>query len=154
MCARTGRSTFALLTVIALGVAAPLLWSAATTEEVAAAPTTTVAAAPTTTVARTTSTTRPAPTTTAVTTTTEAGPPPRSSQRVAAAVDVEKIRPTSLPWRTMAIVTAVMIAGLAIAGFVYGKVRSRIPAVATPRSVMAPPSGQPTPDPTPAGTSR
>ena len=53
----------------------------------------------------------------------------------------------------MAIVTAVVIAGLAIAGFVYGKVRSRVPAVATPRPVTSPPSGQPTTDPTPAGTS-
>ena len=79
-------------------------------------------------------TTRPAPTTTAVTTTTEAGPPPRSSQRVAAAVDIEKIRPTSLPLRTMAIATAVVIAGLAIAGFFYGRVRSRIPAVADPET--------------------
>ena len=93
-------------------------------------PTTTAAHSTTTT---STSTTSPASTTTAVTTTTEAGPPPRSSRRVAAAVDIEKIRPTSLPLRTMAIGTAVVIAGLAIAGFVYGKVRSRVPAVATAR---------------------
>ena len=42
-------------------------------------------------------------------------------------VDTEKIRPTSLPLRKMAIVTAVVIAGLAIAGFVYGRLRSRGP---------------------------
>jgi hypothetical protein len=145
MCARTRRSTLLVVTVVALGVAAPLWsWSRTGAEQAAAAPTTTVAA--------TTSTTRPAPTTTAVTTTTEAGPPPRSSQRVAAAVDAEKIRPTTLPWRTMAIATAVVIAGLAIAGFVYGKVRSRTPAVATTRQVTVPPSEQPAQDPTPAGT--
>ena len=32
----------------------------------------------------------------------------------------------------MAIATAVVIAGLAIAGFVYGKVRSRVPAASAP----------------------
>lgn len=152
MCARTRRSTISLLTVIALGVAAALWGSVAPTDGAAAAPTTTVAAATTTTVAATT-TTRPAPSTTAgVTTTTEAGPPPRSSQRVAVAVDAEKIRPTSLPLRTLGIATAVVIAALAIAGFVYGKVRSRVPVVATPRPVTEPPSGEPTGDATPMGS--
>jgi hypothetical protein len=108
--------------------------------DVAAAPTTT--AAPTTSAGATTrsagaTTTRPAPTTTAVTTTTEAGPPPRNARRVASAVDIEKIRPTSMPFRMMGIATAVLIAGLAIAGFVFGKIRSRPPAPATPRTARA-----------------
>ena len=73
---------------------------------------------------------------------------------MATAVDTEKIRPTSLPWRTMAITTAVVIAVLAVAGFVYGKLRSRPPGVkkapaataspappaAEPRDVDAPPT--------------
>jgi hypothetical protein len=118
-------------------------------DDASAAPTSTVA--PTTTVASTTTTA--VTTTTGVTTTTEAGPPPRASRRVAAPVDIEKIRPTSLPWSTMAFVTAIVIAGLAIAGFIYGRMRSHVPAAATPRPSSASPAGPPTTDPTPAGTS-
>jgi hypothetical protein len=134
--------------------------------DVAAAPTTTVApsttAAGATTTAAATSTTSPGPTTTAVPTTTEAGPPPLNSRRVASAVDIEKVRPTSMPFRTMGIATAVLIAGLAVAGFVYGKVRSRPPTPAAtrpaaadsmPGGVDATPSGVPSagmmPPPTP-----
>jgi hypothetical protein len=72
---------------------------------------------------------------------------------VAAPVEIEKIRPTSPPWQTLAIGTAVVIAGLAIAGFVYGKLRSRVPATVTPRPLTVPPAGPPITDPTPAGTS-
>lgn len=147
-----------LLTACAVGAGSTALGHAASPDEAAAAPTTTAAA--TTTVAP--STTSPASTTTGVTTTTEAGPPPRASQRVAADVDIEKIRPTSLPLRMMAIAMAVIIAGLAIAGFVYGKVRSRGPLVTKPRpdtaadasapTIEGPPSGPPAvtiPPPTP-----
>ena len=107
-----------LLAWWAISAVPAVVGHAASPIEAPAAPTTTAAAA---------TTTSPAPTTTGVTTTTEAGPPPRSSQRVATDVDTEKIRPTSLPLRKMAIVTAVVIAGLAIAGSVYGRLRSRGP---------------------------
>ena len=50
----------------------------------------------------------------------------------------------------MAIVTGVLIAGLAVAGFVYGKVRSRVPAEVRPRpptseSVVAAETTEPQP---------
>jgi hypothetical protein len=138
---RVARLTLtAAFTLVALHPIADVS-AAAASDNPAAAPTTT-AAAPTTAAAASTtvapSTTAAAPTTTGVTTTTEAGPPPRSSQRVAVpSVDIEKIRPTELPVRTIGFVTAIGIAVLAVAGFVYGKVRSRIPAPATPRPTPA-----------------
>jgi hypothetical protein len=134
--------------VIALAAFATVAGSPSWRDDASAAPTTTAAAtttaAPTTTTATTT--------TVGVTTTTEAGPPPRGSRRVAAPVDTEKIRPTSLPWQTIAIGTAVIIAALAIAGFIFGRLRSRTPAVATARPLTVPPTGPPTTDPTPADT--
>jgi hypothetical protein len=149
MCPRVGRSTVSLLIATALGVGA--LCVSASTTGAAAAPTTTIGAGATTTTVAAATSTRPQ-TTTGVTSTTEAGPQPRESQRVAPVVDIEKIRPVSLPLRTLAIGTAVLIVGLAIAGFVYGKVRSRVPAPATPRLVTEPPSVPPANDRTPAGT--
>jgi hypothetical protein len=122
-----------------------------------ASPTTTAVA--TTSGAAATSTTRPAPTTTrpaaattAVPTTTEAGPAPRGSRRVAAAVDIEKIRPTSLPVQTLIITTAVVIAVLAIAGFVYGKVRSRPPGAPARRPAVAADAPTAATDATPVGS--
>jgi hypothetical protein len=149
MRAKVGRSTISLLTATALGVGA--LWVSASTIGAAAAPTTTTGAGPTTTTVAAATSTRPE-TTTGATSTTEAGPQPRSSQRVAPVVDIEKIRPVSLPLRALAIATAVLIVGLAIAGFVYGKIRSRVPAPATSRPVTEPPSGSRPSDATPAGT--
>lgn len=105
--------------------------------------TTTVPTAPTTPVSPPTSppvateaaTTVPAPTTIP-------GPTPRASRRVASPVAIEKIRATSLPLRAMGITVGLIVAALAAAGFVYGRVGSRIPAVAVPKG--AGPAG---PDP-------
>jgi hypothetical protein len=147
---RRPTSALALIVIVVSGLA--VLALRLEPGDVAAAPTSTTIA-PSTTAARatraTTSTTRPAPTT-AAPATTEAGPPPRASRRVAAAVDIEKIRPTSMPFRTMGIATGILIGGLAIAGFVYGKVRSRppVPAASRPAGVA---TGPPATDATPSG---
>jgi hypothetical protein len=147
-----------LATLAASTLAIAVLASMATFDGATASPTST--AATTTTAAAASSTTRPAATsssvaagTTAVPTTTEAGPAPRGSPRVAATVDIEKIRPTSLPVRTLVVTTAVVIAMLAIAGFVYGKLRSRPPGKPARRPAIA--ADGPTPpvtDATPVGS--
>jgi hypothetical protein len=107
------------------------------------APTTTVATTrPTTTVAPTTPTTVPA---TTVPPSTYPGPTPRAMTRVASPIDIEKIRATSVPFRTMGIAVGVTVLLLAVAGFIYGKVRSRIPAVKVPKLATvgpAPMAGQ------------
>jgi len=79
--------------------------------------------------------------------TTVAGPPPRESRRVPAAVPIEKIRATSLPLRSLGVTFGVVVAALALSGFVFGRVRSRIPSVANQKA--ASPSG-----PFPAGATR
>ena len=101
---------------------------------------------PTTTIAAVSpSTARPATTIAAQTTvattvvpTTFPGPPPRGSHRVASPVDIEKIRATSLPLRMMGITLAAAIAALAAIGFVYGRIRSRIPSIKVPKAPKAP----------------
>lgn len=111
-------------------------------------PTTTPAtAAPTTAASPTTGPTAAAPTTAAPTT--FPGPTPRGAERVASPVDIEKIRATSLPLRRMGIGVGILIALLAIAGFVYGKFRSRVPIVKVPKpaSAAAPPVGATTASP-------
>ena len=128
-----------LAVLAASTVAMAVLARVAIYDGAGASPTTTAAAtaggaAATSTTRPASTTSRPAAGTTAVPTTTEAGPAPRGSRRVAAAVDIEKIRPTSLPVQTLVITTAVVIAALAIAGFVYGKVRSRPPGAPTATS--------------------
>lgn len=75
--------------------------------------------------------------------TTVAGPPPRATRRVATDRPTEKIRATSLPLRRMGITLGLVVAGLVVSGFVYGRVRSRIPAVTIPR--VGPAAGGPTP---------
>ncbi len=114
-----------------------------------AAPPTTLGTAPSTSAATTVTPTTVAPTTAAPTT--FPGPTPRASQRVASPVDIAKIRATSLPLRMMGIMLAAVLAALAAVGFVYGKVRSRIPAVAIPRPAQggSPPPGTPMPPPLP-----
>jgi hypothetical protein len=123
---------------------------------------------PTTTVAPTSAPTTATPTTattaaaTTVPPTTFPGPTPRQSTRVASPIDIEKIRATSLPFRTIGIAVGVTVLLLAVAGFVYGKVRSRIPAVKVPKlatagpapmavqsQAPAPPLATPLPPPTP-----
>jgi hypothetical protein len=123
---------------------------------------------PTTTVAGTSAPTTAAPTAPATTVpspaapTTLPGPTPRASSRVASPIDIEKIRATSLPFRTMGIAIGGTILLLAVAGFIYGKLRSRIPAVkvpklaaagsaptAAPTQASASSSGAPLPPPTP-----
>jgi hypothetical protein len=147
--------TLAALAASTLAIA--VLASMATFDGATASPTST--AVTTTTAAAASSTTRPAATsssvaagTTAVPTTTEAGPAPRGSQRVAATVDIEKIRPTSLPVRTLVITTAVVIAVLAIAGFVYGKLRSRPPGKPARRPAIAADGPTAVTDATPVGS--
>ncbi len=102
--------------------------------------------------ASTTTVTAAAATTTVPVPTTIPGPVPRASRRVASPVAIEKIRATSLPLRTMGIVLAAVVAALAASGFVYGKIRSRIPPVAIPQ--VAVPGGRditgPLPAPSPA----
>jgi hypothetical protein len=109
--------TFAVTSTVISATTPPTTTVAATSAPTSAAPTPTTAAAPATT----------APPTTFP------GPAPRASQRVASPVDIEKIRATSLPFRVMGISVALAIVVLAIAGFLYGKVRSRIPAVKVPK---------------------
>lgn len=124
-------------------------------------PTTTVAATSAPTTVAPAPTTAAAPATTAPPTTFP-GPAPRASQRIASPVDIEKIRATSLPLRTMGIAVALVVLVLAVAGFVYGKIRSRIPAVKVPKlatsgappiavqsQAPAPPSATALPPPTP-----
>jgi hypothetical protein len=77
-----------------------------------------------------------APTTVPASPSTVPGPTPRESRRVPTAVDIEKIRATSLPLRTMAITSGFAVVALAAIGFVYGRVRSRVPALAIPASTM------------------
>ena len=88
-----------------------------------------VEAGPTTTVPPTAAPTTRAPTTAAAPTTTIAGQP---AQRIAPPVSDVKIRPTSLPLRRIGTTLAVAIVVLATCGYVYGKVRSRIPIPAAP----------------------
>lgn len=87
-------------------------------------------------------TTNPAVTATTPSTTV-AGPPPRATRRVATDRPTEKIRATSLPLRLMGITLGVVVAGLVVSGFVYGRVRSRIPAMTIPR--VGPAASGPTP---------
>lgn len=101
---------------------------------VAAAVTTTVAVRPTAAPTSPPTTVAATVTTAPAASTTVAGPTPRPSRRVPTAVSTEKIRATSLPLRTMGVTTGVVIAALAATGFIYGRVRSRIPAVAVPRA--------------------
>jgi hypothetical protein len=82
------------------------------------------------------------------TATTIPGPVPRPARRVATAIDTEKIRPTSLPFRALSVGVGVAIVCLAVAGFVYGKVRSRLPAVVMPKPTPAPPGPARQPPPT------
>jgi hypothetical protein len=154
---RRARPAVTRATLAASALAIAVLASMATFDAASASPTST--AATTTTAAAASSTTRPAATsssvaagTTAVPTTTEAGPAPRGSQRVAATVDIEKIRPTSLPVRSIVITTALAIAVLAIAGFVYGKLRSRPPGTRARRPAIAADRPTPAPDATPVGS--
>jgi len=74
--------------------------------------------------------------TTVLTPPTIPGPTPRASRRVASPVAIEKIRATSLPLRTMGITLTVVVASLAAAGFVYGRIRSRTPSAAVPKSAV------------------
>lgn len=104
------------------------------------APTTTPATAPPATVIGGATTVPAIPTTVA-------GPPPRESRRVPAAVPIEKIRATSLPLRSLGVTFGVVVAALAISGFVFGRIRSRIPPVANQKAAR--PSG-----PLPAGATR
>jgi hypothetical protein len=123
------------LTMLAAPIVAAAVLAGVSIDDVAvASPSTTVV---TTTTAPATSSTRPPTTSTAVPTTTQAGPPPRGSRRVAAPVDIEKIRPTSLPLRTLAIATGALIVALAVAGFVYGKLRSQVPSAPRARPATA-----------------
>src|SRR5262245_17022232 len=110
---RRALTAVTLATLAASTLAIAVLAGVASYDGATASPTST--AVPTTTGAAASSTTRPAATsssvaasTTVAPTTTEAGPAPRASHRVAATVDIEKIRPTSLPVRTLVITTAVM----------------------------------------------
>lgn len=89
--------------------------------------------------------------TTVPTTTQPFGPQPRGSRRIATDIDTEKIRPVSLPVQTMVIAAVASLAGLSLCGFVYGKVRSRVPAPAVAKApktgATAPPTTFPPPDP-------
>ena len=80
--------------------------------------------------------------------TTISGPTPRASRRVASPVAIEKIRATSLPLRAMGIALGVVVVALAAAGFVYGRIRSRVPSVAIPK--VAVPGGPAPSGPLPA----
>jgi len=125
----------ATLAAVAMLIALPAITSPAG----ATTPTTAVVDGGATTVPVTPPTSPPVVTdapTSVPTPTTVPGPTPRASRRVASPVAIEKIRATSLPLRTMGITLTVVVASLAAAGFVYGRIRSRIPSVAVPKAAV------------------